>query len=144
MKPALDPEEEYVIMPLPVLEKILRYAMVVCQEHCPSGRDPSTCPYIVNLSRELGLSPPPCIKDYGEYTQENFKSLVREVERKYGMGINEFIITLRKRKPRSLEEQVDLMEATFYLGVLKELSDMKGIIVVKGSDIKLDNYRLIQ
>lgn len=54
MEVKLDPEEEYVVMPLSILERILRYAMVVCQEHCPAGRDPATCPYMVNLTRQVG------------------------------------------------------------------------------------------
>ncbi|BDR93243.1 hypothetical protein [Vulcanisaeta souniana] len=132
-----DPEEEYVIMPLGVLERILRYAMIVCQEHCPAGRDPATCPYIVNLTRQVGLSPPPCLNDYGEYRRETFKVMIKDLERKYNMGIEEFINTVRKRKPRSLEEQTDFMEATFYLGVLRELSNMRNIYIAKGSNINL-------
>lgn len=61
MEVKLDPEEEYVVMPLSILERILRYAMVVCQEHCPAGRDPATCPYIVNLTRQVGLSHHPAL-----------------------------------------------------------------------------------
>ncbi|WP_054854205.1 hypothetical protein [Vulcanisaeta distributa] len=137
MEARLDPEEEYVVMPLSILERILRYAMVVCQEHCPAGRDPATCPYLVNLTRQVGLSPPPCINDYGEYRPETFRVMIRDLEHKYGMSIEDFVNMVRRRKPRSLEEQTDFMEATFYLGVLKELSNMKSIYIAKGSDISV-------
>ena len=133
----LDPDEEYVVMPLSILERILRYAMVVCQEHCPAGRDPATCPYIVNLTRQVGLSPPPCINDYGEYRPETFRVLIKDLERKYGMGIEDFVNMVRRRKPRSLEEQADFMEATFYLGVLRELSNMKSVYITRGSNISI-------
>ena len=139
-----DPEEEYVIMPLSILERILRYAMVVCQEHCPAGRDPATCPYIVNLTRQVGLSPPPCLNDYGEYRQETFKVMIKDLERKYGMSIEEFINTIRRRKPRSLEEQTDFMEAAFYLGVLRELGNMRSIYITKGSNINLKEAAVIK
>ncbi len=144
MEIKLDPEEEYAIIPLNVLERILRYALVVCQEHCPVGRDPATCPYIVNLSRRVGLSSPPCINDYGEYRQDNFRVMIRDIERKYGMGIEEFINMVRKRKPRSLEEQTDFMEATFYVGVIKELSNMKTVYIAKGSDIEIKNAIIVK
>ncbi len=140
----LDPEEEYVVIPLSILERILRYAMVVCQEHCPAGRDPATCPYIVNLTRQVGLSSPPCLNDYGEYRQETFKVMIKDLERKYGMGIEEFINTVRRRKPRSLEEQADFMEATFYLGVLRELSNMRSIYITKGSNINLKEAAVVK
>ncbi|WP_243680651.1 hypothetical protein [Vulcanisaeta souniana] len=83
------------------------------------------------------MSPPPCLNDYGEYRRETFKVMIKDLERKYNMGIEEFINTVRKRKPRSLEEQTDFMEATFYLGVLRELSNMRNIYIAKGSNINL-------
>ena len=144
MEIKLDSEEEYVIMPLSILERILRYATVVCQEHCPAGRDPATCPYIVNLTKQIGLSPPPCINDYGEYRPETFRVMIKDLERKYGMNIEEFINTVRRRKPRSLEEQTDFMEATFYLGVLKELSNTKSIYVTRGSNINVKEAVVIR
>jgi hypothetical protein len=61
--------------------------------------------------------------------------LIKDLERKYGMGIDEFINNVRRRKPRSLEEQTDFMEAIFYVGVLNELSNFREIIIAKGSDI---------
>ncbi|MCG2863068.1 MAG: hypothetical protein RXP99_05045 [Vulcanisaeta sp.] len=131
----LNPEDEYVIMPVKILERILRYATVVCQDYCPAGRDPATCPYIVTLSKRLGLSPPPCVNDYGDYNKNTFRILIKDLERKYGMGIDEFINNVRRRKPRSLEEQTDFMEAIFYVGVLNELSNFREIIIAKGSDI---------
>lgn len=63
--------------------------------------------------------------------------MIRDLEHKYGMSIEDFVNMVRRRKPRSLEEQTDFMEATFYLGVLKELSNMKSIYIAKGSDISV-------
>nr|KJR72764.1 MAG: hypothetical protein TU36_00065 [Vulcanisaeta sp. AZ3] len=140
----LNPEEEYAIIPLEILERLIRYATVVCQEHCPAGRDPATCPYIVSITKQLGLGEPPCIKDYGDYKKETFRVMIRDLERKYGMDIEEFINMVRRRKPRSLEEQTDFMEATFYLGVLRELDNLRNIYVAKGSDISLRRVVVIK
>ncbi len=140
----LDPEEEYVIMPLSVLEKLVRYALSVCQEQCPMGRDPSVCPYIVSLSRFLGLGEPPCVAEYGGFNREAFQSMIRDLEKKYKMKIEEFVKLIGKRKPRSLEEQSDYMEATFYIGVLNELKHMKRIYLAKGSDINVERAQLIR
>ncbi|WP_243665968.1 hypothetical protein [Vulcanisaeta sp. JCM 16159] len=63
--------------------------------------------------------------------------MIRDLEHKYGMSIEDFVNMVRRRKPRSLEEQTDFMEATFYLGVLKELSNTKSIYIAKGSDISV-------
>jgi len=139
-----DPDEEYAIIPVSILERILRYATIVCQEHCPVGRDPSTCPYIVNLTRKLGLPPPPCINDYGDYRQDTFRVMIKDLEHKYGVNINEFINNVRRQKPRSLEEQTDFMEATFYVGVLKELGDIKKIFIARGSDISVKRATVVK
>lgn len=63
--------------------------------------------------------------------------MIKDLERKYGMGIEDFVNMIRRRKPRSLEEQTDFMEATFYLGVLKELSNMRSIYIARGSNISI-------
>ncbi|WP_243678058.1 hypothetical protein [Vulcanisaeta distributa] len=63
--------------------------------------------------------------------------MIKDLERKYSMSIEDFVNMIRKRKPRSLEEQTDFMEATFYLGVLRELSNMRSIYITRGSNISI-------
>lgn len=134
----LDPSEEYVIIPVKVIEKIVRYALSVCQDRCPSERDPETCIYLVSLCKILGLGQPPCIIDYGNYEAKTFNKVIKDLERKYKIKIQEFISTIKKRGPRNLEENIDYMEAEFAIGILKALSNKQHVYIAKGSDIKIE------
>ncbi len=136
----LDPLEEYVIIPLRVLEKLVRYALAMCQDRCPAERDPEACYYLISLCKILGLGKPPCMEsDYAELSEKAFLSIIREIEHKYGMKIQEFLRRARARGPRSLEERTDLMEAEFAFGMLKILSSLRGksIIIARGSQIEI-------
>ncbi len=134
----LNPTEEYVIIPLRVLEKLVRYALTLCQERCPAERDPEACVYLVKLCKLLGLGKPPCVEnEYEDFTIETFRSIVREIERKYGMKIYEFIRRVKLRGPRSLEENTDLLEAEFAVGILQVLSKKLEVYIVRGSDLRI-------
>ncbi len=137
-KTVLNPNEDYVVLPAYILEKIVRYALTLCQDRCPTERDPETCIYLVRLCKLLGLGEPPCIKDYEDFSALAFKNVIREIERKYGMRIEEFLRRVKVRGPRNLEENTDFIEATFALGVLKSMSKRVEIYVVKGSQIKIE------
>ncbi len=133
----LDPHEEYIILPVRVVEKIVRYALALCQDRCPTERDPEACIYLVKLCKILGLGGPPCLEEYENFSPTTFRSVVRDIERKYSMKIDEFLRKVRSRGPRNLEENADLMEAEFAIGVMKALSKRTQIYLVKGSDIKI-------
>ncbi len=134
----LDPQEDYVIIPLHILEKIVRYALTLCQDRCPTERDPEACIYLVKLCKILGLGEPPCISEYEGFTTITFRNYIREIERKYGMRIEEFLRRVRARGPKNLEENTDYIEAEFALGVLKALSKKVEIYVVKGCQLKIE------
>jgi len=138
----LDRDSEYAIIPLELLERLIRYATIVCQHHCPSDRDPTTCPHLFKLSRALGLGDPPCASDYGDYNPSVFKRIIRDIERKYRLTIDDFIKIMSKRGPRNLEENVDFMEASFSIRVLRELGNGE-IYIARGSDIILNNAKPI-
>ncbi len=134
----LNPTEEYAILPVRVLEKILRYAFTLCQERCPAERDPEACIYLVKLCKILGLGQPPCVEaEYENFSAETFRNIVREIERKYGMRIQEFLKRVRIRGPRSLEESTDYMEAEFAIGVLQLLGKKLEVYIVRGSELRI-------
>jgi len=140
VKISLDPLEEYAIIPVRVLEKLVRYALATCQDRCPAERDPEACYYLVHLCKILGLGKPPCLEtDYAEFSEDVFINILRDVERKYGVKAQEFLKRVRARGPRSLEENTDFMEAEFAVGMLKVMSNCKKncILVVRGSQIKI-------
>jgi len=133
----LDPQEEYIILPVRVVEKLVRYALTLCQDRCPTERDPETCIYLVKLCKLLGLGGPPCLEEYENFSPMTFRTVIKDIERKYGMRIEEFLRRMRSRGPRSLEENTDLMEAEFALGVMKAMSKKVHIYVVKGSEVRI-------
>ncbi len=140
MKIELDPSEEYVILPVRVVEKLIRYALALCQDRCPAERDPEACYYLVQLCRTLGLGRPPCVgSEYSEFTEEVFSNILRDIERKYGMRAQEFLRKVKRRGPKNLEENTDLMEVEFALGVLKVLSSSRrgNVVIVRGSQIRI-------
>ncbi|GEM_PF-315452 len=133
----VDKDEYYIVLPISIMEKIVRYALTVCQDRCPSDRDPETCLYLVNLSKILGLGKPPCLDDYGSYSEKSFRRIIKNIEEKYRMKIQEFINSRIRKGPKSLDENIDLMEAQFALGVLNAMSSRRKLIIVKGSNIQI-------
>jgi len=134
----LNPNEEYVVVPLEVLERILRYAYVMCEEHCAERREARTCYYMYKLTRGLGLPPPPCAKDYGEFKREDFEAVVRSIVKKYKVNARVFVESRERRGVRSLEEQIDLIEAKFALDMLQLLDEEDGrrdLLIVRGRDL---------
>ena len=135
----LEPTEEYIIIPLRVFEKVMRYAIAFCENMCPANRDPETCIYIVTLAKVVGLGLPPCVYEYGGFNVKVFEEIVKEIERKYRQNIEQFVLNVSRRGPKSLEENIDLYEAKFALGVLKSLRNRKKVYLAKGSNISISD-----
>jgi len=136
---ALDPDEEYVVLPISILEKLIRYSMSFCENRCPAGRDPGTCIYLTKLAPALGLGHTPCYSDYGVYRRENFERVIKDTEGKYGLDR----VSLLKMRRSTLETEIDLMELEFAIGVLKSMDESKPIYVVKGGDLSIRNAKRI-
>ncbi|GGP20247.1 hypothetical protein GCM10007981_07550 [Thermocladium modestius] len=135
----MDPEEEYVILPLKVLQRLVKYSLAFCETRCPAGRDPGTCIYLSELSPALGLGNAPCYSDYGTYRREEFAKTVKAVESKYGMDH----ASLLKLRRSSVETEIDLMELEFALGVIKSMDEKEPIYLVRGEDLSIKNARRI-
>ncbi len=138
----LNPDEEYVVMPVRVLEKLLRYASSVCHSHCPEDREAETCIYMSRLSRATGLGAPPCMSIYGEFSRDTFLDLARSLERKYRANIKVIVSSMSRRGPSSLEEHSDFLEATFALGMLEYFAKRShdGIYLVRGRDLEVRGF----
>ena len=101
------------------LKKILEYALAYCEYNCPQERDPETCIILVNLRKELNLPPPPCIEDYGGFSQETFEKLIKEIERRRGKNIQEILREFKLKGLKSLQDKIDSIDIEFALKVIK-------------------------
>ena len=135
----LNPDEEYVVLPVSILEKLIRYSMSFCENRCPPGRDPGTCIYLTKLAPALGLGRTPCYSDYGIYRRENFERIIKNTESKYRLDR----VSLLKMKRSTLEARTDFMELEFAIGVLKSMDEAKPIYIVRGEDLNIRNAKRI-
>ncbi len=138
----MNPDEEYVVMPVSVLEKLLRYASSVCHSHCPEDREAETCVYMSRLSRAVGLGSPPCTAIYGDFSRDTFLDVARSLERKYRANIKVIVSTMSRRGPNSVEEHSDFLEATFALGMLEYFAKRgnNSIYLVRGRDLEVKGF----
>ncbi|RLE65241.1 MAG: hypothetical protein DRJ49_03710 [Thermoprotei archaeon] len=102
-----------------VLEKIISYAKAQCDNLCPEVRDPETCVLLVELCKVLKVQGPPCIKDYGGFSEEVFKKLIVDIEKRHDLSIQEFLKMMKVKGPSNLQEQIDEIDGKFALEVLK-------------------------
>lgn len=98
--------------------KIIKYAFAHCEYKCPAERDPETCIILAELSKMLGLKLP-CYDEFGEFTENTFRSIIKEIENRRGKSIEEVIRELREKGPTCLQDQIDEIDATFALEVIK-------------------------
>jgi len=106
------------------LVRVLKYAFAHCECKCPAERDPETCVVLAELSKLLGLKLP-CQDEFGDFTEESFTELIREIERRRGKSIDEFLSEVREAGPKCLQDQIDEMDATFALEVLRAMRRRK-------------------
>ncbi|MCD6368368.1 MAG: hypothetical protein J7L38_01060 [Thermoproteales archaeon] len=105
------------------VKKILDYALAHCRDECPEKRDPYTCVILVKLREILGLEPPPCIEDYGGFDEKTFTALIKDIEKRWGMGIEDVLKELKSKGARTLQDKIDLVDAEFALTVLRILKN---------------------
>jgi len=115
---------EGVSLDLEDLKRIYRYVLTHCNEACPADRDPETCVVVVELGKALGIVPP-CVEDYGGFDEETFRKLIEDIEARWGKKIEEVLGEIKKRGYRSLQDQIDEMDGSFALGVLRAYEKRK-------------------
>jgi len=104
------------------VEKIVRYAKSHCEDRCPADRDPEVCLALIEMCRSLKLDPPICLEDTKGFTKAYFQAKIREIEKRWGKPVNEVLADFDSRGVKTLEENIDKMEAEFALNALKAIS----------------------
>jgi len=107
------------------LAKILKYAFAHCECKCPAERDPEACIILAELSKLLGLKLP-CYDEFGEFTESTFRKIIEEIEVRRGKNIEEVIQELKERGPTCLQDQIDEIDATFAIEVIKAFNKRRG------------------
>ena len=117
-------EKKVISIEIDDLKRIYNYALSHCREVCPEKRDPDTCIVIVEIGKLLGISPP-CVEDYGGFSEKTFKELIKEIENRRGKTIDQVLEEIRDKGYRSLQDQIDEMDGQFALDVLKAYEKRK-------------------
>jgi len=106
-----------------IFSKILEYAKAHCEDRCPAERDPETCMELAELCREYGIEGPPCTEEGRGLTRESFESKIREIEERHGKPIEDVMKEYGAGGVKSLDDQIDKMEAEFALAALRVLKE---------------------
>ena len=131
-------DEEVAIIPLELLRRLITYALTVCHSHCPDQRSGSTCPYLFRLSKAVGLGEPPCAPDYNGFDKQVLRVRLSGIARRYRVSTEAMVGMAARRSPRSLEEQVDYMEALFIAEALRTVQE-EGfeVIIARRGDVDI-------
>ena len=108
------------------LVRIIKYARAHCENKCPADRDPEICLALIEYCRELDLEPPACVQEMGGFVKSYFLAKIREVEQKRGKPIREVLREYELVGVRTLEEDIDRMEADFALRAIKAIDKRVG------------------
>jgi len=106
------------------LKLLYRYALTHCKEMCPADRDPEVCVVMFRLGKMLG-NPPPCTDVYGDFSITVFQGIIREIEKRHGMPIEQFLRSVKSSSAKSLQDMEDEMDGSFALKVIRILRGEK-------------------
>jgi hypothetical protein len=104
------------------LERIIRYAKSHCEDRCPADRDPETCLALIDMCRSLKVDPPMCLQETNGFTKSYFQAKIREIEKKWGKPISEVLAGFQSNGVKTLEENIDKMEAEFAVSAVKAIN----------------------
>ncbi|MBC7112606.1 MAG: hypothetical protein H5T34_01060 [Candidatus Methanomethyliales bacterium] len=108
------------------LIRIITYARAHCEDRCPADRDPEICLALIEHCRELDLEPPACVQEMGGFVKSYFLAKIREVEQRKGKPIREVLREYELLGVRTLEDDIDRMEADFALRAIKAIDKRAG------------------
>jgi hypothetical protein len=103
------------------LSGIVRYAKVHCEDRCPAERDPETCLALIEMCSAAGEDPPLCYEDTKGFSKAYFVGKIREVEKRHGKPVREVLAEYDSRGVKTLEENVERLEAEFALKAVRAL-----------------------
>jgi len=105
------------------LISVLRYAKAHCEDRCPSERDPCTCLALIGMCEAAGEPMPSCYEETEGFSKAFFNAKIREVEKRRGKKVQDFLAELKEKGCRTMEDQIDKMDAEFALGAIKAIND---------------------
>ena len=100
---------------------IIRYAKAQCEDRCPAERDPEVCLALISMCNSLKVDPPMCMDETKGFTKSYFLSKIREIEKRWGKPVNEVLADFEKKGVKTLEQNIDKMEAEFALKAIKAI-----------------------
>jgi hypothetical protein len=103
------------------IANIIRYAKVHCEDRCPADRDPEVCLALIDMCSSLKVDPPICLEETKGFTKAYFLSRIREIEKRWGKPIGEVIADFEKKGVKTLEQNIDQMDAEFALRAVKAI-----------------------
>lgn len=103
------------------LPGIVRYAKVHCEDRCPAERDPEVCLTLIEMCGDAGEEPPLCYEETKGFSKAYFVEKIREVEKRHGKPIREVLAEYDSRGAKTLEENIERLEAEFALKAVKAL-----------------------
>lgn len=103
------------------LSGIVRYAKTHCEDRCPSERDPEACLTLIETCIEAGEDPPLCYEDTKGFSRSHFVEKIREVEKRHGKPVREVLAEYDSKGVKTLEQNVERLEAEFALEAVKAL-----------------------
>ncbi len=105
------------------LSGVLRYAKVHCEDRCPSERDPATCLGLISMCEAAGEPMPSCYEETEGFSKAFFSAKIRDIERRRGKKVQDLLAEFREKGCRTMEDQIDKMDAEFALGAIKAIND---------------------
>ncbi len=103
------------------LSRIVKYAKSHCTDRCPSERDPEVCLALIDMCKAIGEDPPLCYDETMGFAKAYFIAKIREVEKKHRKPVREVLADYDSKGIRTLEENVERMEAEFALRAVKAI-----------------------
>jgi hypothetical protein len=103
------------------LSGIVRYAKTHCEDRCPAERDPEACLALIEMCDEAGEGPPLCYEDTKGFSKAYFVARIKEVEKRHGKPVREVLAEYDSRGVKSLDENIERIEADFAFRAVKAL-----------------------
>jgi hypothetical protein len=103
------------------LSGIVKYAKIHCEDRCPAERDPEACLALIDMCSAAGEDPPLCYEDTKGFAKAFFVEKIREVEKRHGKPVREVLAEYDSRGIKTLDENIERLEAEFALRAVKAL-----------------------
>lgn len=103
------------------LSGIVRYAKTHCEDRCPAERDPEACLALIEACDQVGAEPPICYEETKGFSKAYFVAKIKEVEKRHGKPVREILAEYDSRGVKTLDENIERLEAEFALKAVKAL-----------------------